>query len=176
MAYTGFGNRGYSYSDGFKMERLTDISGVWAKNYATHTETGNIIRISDAVMTHPIGKHIDKFIENPDDIHAETNIHHHLADDILNTLKMGKLTDKTQIIKDSFNKQKYSRLANASHDYFNWGGDENAVEKSMAHPDYAHLELKEFKVEKDLSTIDNVVLHNGMTGETHISFRGTTDD
>ncbi len=31
-------------------------------------------------------------------------------------------------------------------------------------------------MDKDLSTLDNVVLHNKVTGETHISFRGTTDD
>jgi predicted esterase YcpF (UPF0227 family) len=31
-------------------------------------------------------------------------------------------------------------------------------------------------VDKSLSTLDNGVLHNKITGETHISFRGTTDD
>ena len=175
MAYTGFGNSNYNFSDNSTVEPLVDVTSVWARKCGRPTDTGNIIRMSD-ITAHPIGKHIDAFIENPDDIHAETQIHHHLADDILNTLKMGKLIDKTQIVKDSFNQQKYSRLANSSYDHFNSGGDVNAVEKGLKNEAYDHLGLKDFKVDKDLSTIDNVVLHNRITGETHIAFRGTTDD
>jgi hypothetical protein len=50
------------------------------------------------------------------------------------------------------------------------------VEDALSHPDFAHLQLGDFKVDKSLSTTDNVVLRNSVTGETHISFRGTTDD
>jgi len=100
-----------------------------------------------------------------------------LKDNILGTLKSkaGNLLDATEVVKDSLSQQKYSRLANASYDYFNSDGDADAVEKGLSDPDYAHLGLEDFRVDKELSTIDNVVLHN-KTGETHISFRGTTDD
>jgi hypothetical protein len=36
--------------------------------------------------------------------------------------------------------------------------------------------LKGFKGDEELSTIDNLVLHNSETGESHISYRGTTDN
>jgi len=37
------------------------------------------------------------------------------------------------------------------------------------------FDLKDFKVDEKLSTIDNLVLHNKSSGETHVSYRGTTD-
>jgi hypothetical protein len=37
-------------------------------------------------------------------------------------------------------------------------------------------DLKGFEVDEELSTLDNVILPDPITGETHISFRGTTDD
>jgi hypothetical protein len=67
-------------------------------------------------------------------------------------------------------------LANSSYDNFTSNGDVNAVEKGLANPDYSHLGLEEFKVDKELSSIDNTVLHNKIIGKTQISFRGTTDD
>jgi len=121
---------------------------------------------------------IDTITETSDSENEEKQIHKHLKDNILGTLKSkaGNLLDSTEIVKDSVNQQKYSRLANASYDHFNSDGDANAVEKGLSDPDYSHLGLEDFKVDKDLSSIDNVVLHNKITGETHISFRGTTDD
>jgi len=86
------------------------------------------------------------------------------------------LLDSTEVVKDSFNQQKYSRLADSSYDYFNSDGDAEVVEKNLSASDYSHLGIEDFKVDKELSSIDNVVLHNKVTGETHISFRGTTDD
>jgi len=90
--------------------------------------------------------------------------------------KAGNLLDSTEIVKDSFNQQKYSRLADASYNFFNSNGDADAVKKGLSGSDYSHLGLEKFEVDKDLSSIDNVVLHNKVKGETHISFRGTTDD
>jgi len=108
----------------------------------------------------------------------KTHIHKHLKDNILGTLKSkaGNLLDSTEVVKDSLNQQKYSRLANASYDQFNSDGDASVVEKGLSDPEYSHLGLEDIKVDKDLSSIDNVVLHDTVTGETHISFRGTTDD
>jgi len=125
-----------------------------------------------------LGNAIDTRTENSESENATNKIHKHLKDNILGTLKSkaGNLLDSTEIVKDSLNQQKYSRLANSSYDYFNSNGDANAVEKGLSDPDYSHLGLEDFKVDKELSSIDNVVLHNKITGETHISFRGTTDD
>jgi hypothetical protein len=124
---------------------------------------------------------INKLLTNPyikqSIITHKKHIHKHLEANILSTLKTGgNLIDSTEIVKDSFNQAKYSRLANSSYDYFNSGGDANAVEKGLSHTDFAHLGLKDFKVDKELSSTDNVVLYNKITGEGHVSFRGTTDD
>jgi len=120
-----------------------------------------------------IGHAIDTIINSDSSDDAKKKIHKHLETELLSTLKSkaGNLLDSTEVVKDSFNQQKYSRLANASYDYFNSNGDADAVEKGLSDPDYAHLGLED----KSLSSIDNVVMHN-KTGETHISFRGTTDD
>jgi len=125
-----------------------------------------------------IGHAIDTIINSDSSDDAKKKIHKHLETEILSTLKSKaeNLLDSTEIVKDSFTQQKYSRLANASYDYFNSDGDAAAVEKGLSDPDYAHLGLEDFKVDKSLSTVDNVVLHNKVTGETHISFRGTTDN
>jgi hypothetical protein len=51
------------------------------------------------------------------------------------------------------------------------------VEAGLKNTRYGYIkDLKSFKVDKELSTADNVVLHNPITKETCISFRGTTDD
>ena len=50
------------------------------------------------------------------------------------------------------------------------------MEKGLAGQEYAHLGIEDFKVDRELSTIDNVVLRNKITSQTHISFRWTTDD
>jgi len=100
----------------------------------------------------PLGNAIDKITENSDSENAKTHIHKHLKDNILGTLKSkaGNLLDSTEIVKDSLNQQKYSRLANSSYDYFNSNGDANAVEKGLSGSDYSHLGLEDFKVDKEL--------------------------
>jgi len=127
-----------------------------------------------------LGNAIDTITENSNSEDAEKHIHKHLEDTILGTLKSkaGNLLDATEVVKDSFTQQKYSRLANSSYDYFNSDGDAEAVEKGLSDPDYSHLGLEDFKVDKELSSLNNnnVIMHNKVTGGTHISFRGTTDD
>ena len=73
--------------------------------------------------------------------------------------------------------RKYSRLAQSSYDYFNSKGDANLVNKNLKNPKYSHVEdFKGFELYKELSTLDDAVLHNATTGETVISFRGTTSN
>jgi len=147
-------------------------------NYIRRRQTS--IGIDNNQNDHPLGQAIDTITETSDSEDAETHIHKHLEDNILSTLKSkaGNLLDATEVVKDTFNQQKYSRLANSSYDYFNSDGDAEAVEKGLSDPDYSHLGLEDFKVDKELSSLNNnnVIMHNKVTGETHISFRGTTDD
>jgi len=156
-------------------------------NFETHPQSSeNYIRRRQTSIDidnnndQPLGNAIDTITDNSDSENAEKHIHKHLEDNILGTLKSkaGNLLDSTEVVKDSFTQQKYSRLANASYDYFNSNGDDDAVEKGLSGSDYSHLGLEGFSVDKDLSSLNNnnVILHNNLTGETHISFRGTTDD
>ena len=72
---------------------------------------------------------------------------------------------------------KYSRLANSSYDYFNSRGKIDAVHEGLQNPKYNYIDdLKNFTVDEELSTIDNLVLHNAKTGEMTVSYRGTTDN
>lgn len=71
---------------------------------------------------------------------------------------------ETAEVVESQAQHKYGNLANASYNWFNSKGDPFKVQTSG------------FKVDETLSTKDNVVLHNLETGETHISYRGTTDN
>jgi len=72
---------------------------------------------------------------------------------------------------------KYSRLANSSYDYFNSKGKIDAVHEGLQNSKYNYIDdLKDFKVDEELSTIDNLVLHNAKTGRVTVSYRGTTDN
>ena len=83
----------------------------------------------------------------------------------------------TEIIGESLNQHKYSRLANASYDFFNSKGNIYAVHEGLQNSKFNYIDnLKDFKVDEELSTIDNLVLHNAKTGEVTVSYRGTTDN
>jgi len=67
---------------------------------------------------------------------------------------------------------KYGHLMESSYIHYNQGRE--AVDEYLLHPDKDYIpELKEFLVDENLSTKDDLVLHNPNTGETVISFRGT---
>jgi hypothetical protein len=85
--------------------------------------------------------------------------------------------DGTEIIGESLSQHKYSRLASSSYDYFNSRGKIDAVHEGLQNPKYDYIDdLKDFTVDEELSTIDNLVLYNSKTGETNVSYRGTTDN
>ena len=197
--YTGF-NTGRNYK--FHKTPQHPLERIQQRKAASINNDNNVSAFDNIFETHPqssehyirrrqtsinidnnqndqtLGNAIDTITENSESENAEKHIHKHLKDNILGTLKSkaGKLLDSTEVVKDSFNQQKYSRLANSSYDYFNSNGDADAVEKGLSDSDYSHLGLENYKVDKELSSIDNVVIHNKISGETHISFRGTTDD
>jgi len=85
--------------------------------------------------------------------------------------------DGTEIIEENLSMHKYSRLASSSYDYFNSRGKIDAVHEGLQNTKYDNIDdLKDFKVDEELSTIDNLVLHNSKTLETSVSYRGTTDN
>jgi len=74
---------------------------------------------------------------------------------------------------ESIDQHKYARLANASYDHFNG----KSVHENLRKSQYDYIgDLKDFEMDDELSTKDDLVLHNAKTGETVISYRGTTDD
>ena len=74
---------------------------------------------------------------------------------------------------ESIDQHKYARLANASYDNFNG----ESVHENLRKSQYHYIgDLKDFEMDDELSTKDDLVLHNAKTGETVISYRGTTDD
>jgi len=69
---------------------------------------------------------------------------------------------------------KYSRLANASYTYHATKGSHAKVAEELRVERYNYIQdLKDFKVDKKLSSLDDIVLHNSLTGETVVSYRGT---
>jgi len=86
------------------------------------------------------------------------------------------VTDETIEVVETLAQHKYSQLANASYTHFNTKGDVDAVHEGLRDDNYAYIDdLADFEVDESLSTRDNLVLHNEVTGETHIAYRGTTD-
>jgi hypothetical protein len=56
-------------------------------------------------------------------------------------------------------------------------GKIDAGHEGLQNSKYDYIDdLKDFKVDEELSTIDNLVLHNAKTGEVTVSYRGTTDN
>jgi len=68
---------------------------------------------------------------------------------------LDKLTDAlgdTHILTEDIAQHKYSRLANASYEYFNSNGDASKVREGLADPKYKYIKgLKDFKVDENLS-------------------------
>ena len=51
------------------------------------------------------------------------------------------------------------------------------VHEGLQNAGYHYIDdLKDFRVDEELSTIDDLVLHNSETGEVNVSYRGTTDN
>jgi hypothetical protein len=104
--------------------------------------------------------------------------HNEIGKWLTSNIKKGSkhLVNETKVVEESLDQHKYARLANASYDYFNSKGKISVVHEGLQSSERNYIKgLNQFKVDEELSTIDNLVLHNGKSGETHISYRGTTD-
>ena len=88
-----------------------------------------------------------------------------------------ELVNDTVEVTESITQHKYSLLANASYTFYDSKGDVNAVHESLKNPELSYVQdLGGFEVDREMSTIDNLVLNNKVTGETVISYRGTTTE
>ena len=149
MNFTGFNNADFTFNDSATLPRvsLNAYSAVFAQ--------------------HPDGHHVS--LQDPG------NSHHHARDYFKSVLKTGanQLIDETEVVTESIAQHKYSQLANASYTYYNSKGNAGTVHEGL---DSSYIEdLNGFRVDADLSSRDNVVLHNSATGETHVAYRGTAD-
>ncbi|CAL6318313.1 unnamed protein product [Bathycoccus prasinos] len=101
------------------------------------------------------------------------DIHHNFSQ----VSNLASMLEGVESTTESVSQHKYSRLAQSSYDYFNSKGNADLVNKNLKNPKYSHInDLNGFELDKELSTLDDAVLHNKLTGETVISFRGTTSN
>ncbi|CAL6320160.1 unnamed protein product [Bathycoccus prasinos] len=99
------------------------------------------------------------------------DIHHNISQ----FSNLASMLEGVESTTESVSQHKYSRLAQSSYDYFNSKGNADLVNKNLKNPKYSHInDLNGFELDRELSTLDDAVLHNKLTGETVISFRGTT--
>ncbi|CAL6339443.1 unnamed protein product [Bathycoccus prasinos] len=101
------------------------------------------------------------------------DIHHNFSQ----VSNLASMLEGVESTTESVSQHKYSRLAQSSYDYFNSKGNADLVNTNLKNPKYSHInDLDGFELDKELSTLDDAVLHNKLTGETVISFRGTTSN
>jgi hypothetical protein len=149
MNFTGFNNADFTFNDSATLP---------------HESLDQMNAYSAVFAQHPDGHHVSS--QDPG------NSHHHAHDYFRAALK-NQLIDETEVVTESIAQHKYSQLANASYTYYNSKGNAGTVHEGL---DSSYIDdLSGFKVDAGLSSRDNVVLHNSATGETHVAYRGTTD-
>lgn len=174
MEFTGYNNANLTFSDTFNDSEIPQDA------FGKDNVYNNVFRVHPAGhITRRKANVVSEQHENstPEDLGAEAGDHGvGVVRSILQ--KAGaNLVDNTEQVTEDVLQHKYSRLANSSYDYFNSKGSIDAVHDGLSDSKYDYIQdLKGFKADTELSTIDNLVLHNAETGETHVSYRGTTDN
>jgi len=156
MEFSGFNNSNLTFNDSASLPRES-LDQIYGRNNAYQA----------VFAQHPEGHHVSS--QDPG------NSHHHAHDYFKSVLKTGanQLIDETEEVTESIAQHKYAQLANSSYTWYNSEGDVDAVHGGL---DVPYIDdLDGFKVDESLSSRDNLVLHNEITGETHIAYRGTTD-
>ena len=156
MEFSGFNNSNLTFNDSASLPRES-LDQIYGRNNAYQA----------VFAQHPEGHHVSS--QDPG------NSHHHAHDYFKSVLKTGanQLIDETEEVTESIAQHKYAQLANSSYTWYNSKGDVDAVHGGL---DVPYIDdLDGFKVDESLSSRDNLVLHNEITGETHIAYRGTTD-
>ena len=168
---TGFETHDISANDDYDTPRtdLADILNPDGEGYETDNQTDATIE-----TTRPPGEDDDHDVPHPNqETDLKKDIHHNFSQ----VSNLASMLEGTESTTESIAQHKYSRLAQSSYDYFNSKGNADLVNKNLKNPKYSHVnDLKGFELDKELSTLDDAVLHNATTGETVISFRGTTSN
>ena len=143
--FTGFETRDVTFDYGVPPPK--DISDILYASHAEGHATKRDTPLPDESM-HP---------------REAEDEHHALRDDIEYALKtaanLSPLVEGTRKVEESIAMHKYSRLANASYDYFNSKGDARKVHDGLRKSRYVYIEdLKGFEVDEELSTLDNLSL------------------
>tara|TARA_B100000768_G_scaffold156569_1_gene154198 strand:- start:619 stop:1905 length:1287 start_codon:yes stop_codon:yes gene_type:complete len=155
MEFSGFNNSNLTFNDSASLPRES-LDQTYGRNNAYAT----------VFDQHPEGHHV---------LAQDPKVSHHHAHEYFK-IGANQLIDATEEVSESLAQHKYSQLANGSYTYYNSKGDANAVHEGLGDPDFSYIEdLGGFNVDSSLSTKDNLVLHNEITGETHVAYRGTTD-
>lgn len=159
MEFSGFNNSNLLFNDSASLPRES-LDQVFGRNNVYN----NVFR------QHPSGHHVHE----PQSTREPEKSRDHAEDYFRTSLR--NFGNETEVVSESLDQHKYSRLANSSYDYYDSKGDADVVHEGLGDAKYSHVQdLKDFKVDENLSTRDNLVLHNDISGETHVSYRGTTD-
>ena len=168
---TGFETHDISANDDYDTPRtdLADILNPGGEGYETGNQTDATIE-----TTRPSGEDEDHDVPHPaQESDLKKDIHHNFSQ----VSNLASMLEGVESTTESVAQHKYSRLAQSSYDYFNSKGNADLVNTNLKNPKYSHInDLNGFELDKELSTLDDAVLHNKLTGETVISFRGTTSN
>ena len=172
MNFTGYDNANLFFDDSSTIQResVDEIYDDGARPYGNKSVYNAVFR------PHPLNE--EHHVHDPLDDRQPEASGSHAEEYLRSTLKAGanQLIDETEEVTESIAQHKYSQLANASYTHYNTKGDVDAVHDSLKDPKLSYIDdLGGFEVDKELSTLDNLVLHNKTTGETHVAYRGTTD-
>lgn len=117
--------------------------------------------------------HLDRHHETIGQFLAKKH-HFDLKKSLMKHVKGAHINKTQEVVEHVASSHKYSRLANASYTYHSTKGKINAVHDELKNTRYNYVkDLKDFEVDKQLSSLDDVVLHNKITKETVVSYRGT---
>ena len=167
---TGFETHDISANDDYDTPRtdLADILNPGGEGYETDNQTDATIETTES------GADDDHDVPHPNqETDLKKDIHHNFSQ----VSNLASMLEGTESKTEQVAQHKYSRLAQSSYDYFNSKGDADLVNKNLTNPKYNYInDLKGFELDKELSTLDDAVLYNKLTGETVISFRGTTSN
>ena len=172
MNFTGYDNANLFFDDSSTIQResVDEIYDDGERPYGHKSVYNAVFR------PHPLNN--EHHVHEPATERQPEASGSHAEEYLRSTLKAGanQLIDETEEVTESIAQHKYSQLANASYTHYNTKGDVDAVHDSLKDPKLSYIEdLGGFEVDKELSTLDNLVLHNATTGETNIAHRGTTD-
>ncbi len=179
MSFSGFGHSDFFFDDEYQQtpqqKQHTDSQQVEDKNAYTkifqkhpsgHHEYNNKQKIRLQLKQNTNDKQDINIKPKTNEVNKHFEEHHNKTHtNILNSLN--ELFDKNVSEKLDTKRVKYSHLANVSYETYY-----KTIEKAN---DYlkSNNETNGFKIVESLTNKESTVLHNPITKETHVSYRGT---